>query len=181
MNNLLRRLEQERERSSYLLSALKRQLNAIREGCRADYPLLGELLEQLNRRLGAYRRSHEHLFCDSQARHQPELARLVDEIRQRHSRLYDGGRQCRQAVEDVLNDCLVPRQALLQPGLQYLNGYPRYLQCRERAILAVASTLVAADRPWAADWPAAGNGEHYNWRAAGDRRRGAPRRLSWQF
>jgi len=131
------------------LDELQRQMDRFHAGERPDYERMLEIIDALRE---AGERSHhprEDVAFDRLARRCPELALILERLKQEHRVITAAGERLRELLSEALDGAVLQRAELEVAAAMYLVYYGNHIAHEEEDILARADKALTAE-----DWEA---------------------------
>jgi hemerythrin-like domain-containing protein len=148
MTGIIGALRQQHSNISEMLDAFERQLTTFGAGESPDYDIIQGSVAYCLQYLDRYHHPREQLLlCKLRAR-DPVAAAAVENLEREHSELAQRARRVAVAVQDVLSDVQMSRQAVGRLARDFVDSYRHHMMTEERIFFPAAiASLEAGD--WA--------------------------------
>ena len=147
MPEALRRLRDEHRNITRLLDALEHQLGAFAAGERPDYDVLAAIANYFTGFPDCCHHPKEDLILQRLRRRDPAAAAKVGDLEAEHERIGELARHFREAVENVLAEVEVSREAFDAVARHFIEHQRRHLEMEEERFFPEALAALTAE-----DW-----------------------------
>lgn len=142
------RWRNEHVRFGRLLDLLEAELNRFHVGMRPDYAVMLDVMRYMTSYADASHHPREDMAFLMAAERDVRVRRSVQDLVDEHVDITKSGDDLVELLEAVLEDALIARREVEEPGRDYLRALRAHMRREERLFPAVTRTLAAAD--WAA-------------------------------
>jgi hemerythrin-like domain-containing protein len=147
MPEALRRLQEEHRNIMRLLDALEQQLAVFDTAKQPDYDVLAAIADYFTGFPDRCHHPKEDLILQRLRGRDPAAAAKVDDLEAQHKRIGELAVHFKEAVQNVLDEVEVSREAFDAVARQFIAEQRRHLQMEEQYFFPVASAKLSAD-----DW-----------------------------
>jgi hemerythrin-like domain-containing protein len=134
---------------SVLLGLLERQLDLFHRGESPDYDLMSDIMFYMAHYTDAVHHPREDLAFAKLRQRDPAAEPFVAELAEQHARLKESGETLIQALDDIINGSISPRERIELPGRAYIETFRKHMQREEATLLPLVAKLLHA-RDWSA-------------------------------
>lgn len=136
----------EHQRFAKLITLLEEQIAQFHRGDQPDYELLRDIFDYMTNYPDRFHHPKEDLvFARLAARKLGAKAHVI-ELQRQHRLIAASGTRFLANLEAALNGTILPRAAVEEPALEYINLYRTHMALEEEQLFPLArSILVAAD------------------------------------
>jgi hemerythrin-like domain-containing protein len=131
-----------------LLDILEGQLDLFHKGDSPDYELMLDIMFYMTHYPDVLHHAKEDLAFARIREREVDVAPIVDELSEQHSRLKHSGDALVHALDDIVNGSITSREHVETPGREYVADFRSHMQREEAAILPLAEKLLRA-KDWA--------------------------------
>lgn len=147
MAETVRMLRQEHANMAKLLDALERQVALFDKGELPDYDIIEGVIDYCLAYPDLFHHPKEDLIYRRMQEREPEAAAAVGDLLSEHERLAALTRHLAEAVQNVLLELNVPRDAVLKVAREFLDAYREHIRIEEAAFFPAALAALSEE-----DW-----------------------------
>lgn len=147
MPEALSRLREEHENILRLLDALEHQVAVFESGKRPDYDVLSAVADYFTGFPDRCHHPKEDLILQKLRRRDPAAAAQVGDLETDHEHIGELARHFKEAVQNVLDEVEVSREAFVAVARHFLEEQRRHLRMEEQRFFPAALAALTAD-----DW-----------------------------
>jgi hemerythrin-like domain-containing protein len=138
MSQVVRALRQEHADLAKLLNALERQLDVFDQGGTPDYDIVQGVIGYCLAYPDLYHHPKEDLVLDRLRQRDPDAAAAIGDLQPEHEALAELTRRFADAVDSVLKEAEVSRDAVHELARAFLDFYRRHIVMEERQFFPAA-------------------------------------------
>jgi len=147
MPEALSRLQEEHKNIVRLLDALAHQVDVFDAGERPDYDVLAAVADYFTGFPDRCHHPKEDLILQRLRQRDPAAAEGIGDLEAEHERVGELARRFKEAVQNVLDEVEVPRDAFATVARQFVDYQRKHLQMEEQRFFPAARAALGAD-----DW-----------------------------
>ena len=148
MADNIARWRDEHFRFATLLGVVERQLDRFHSGEQPDYALALDVMRYMNGYPDRCHHPQEDVAFERVAAREPAHAGAIAALLEEHEEIDRSGERLVQLFEEVLDDAVLSREQVEQPGRAYIRLLRDHMRREEEFFERAASVLDASD--WAA-------------------------------
>jgi hemerythrin-like domain-containing protein len=131
MSKVVRALRREHADIARLLDALERELDVFDQGGTPDYDIVQGVIDYCLAYPDLYHHPKEDLVLDRLRQRDPQAAAAIGELQPEHEALAELTRRFADAVDSVLKEAEVSREAVHELAREFLDFYRRHIAMEE--------------------------------------------------
>jgi hemerythrin-like domain-containing protein len=147
MSNPIARWREEHVRFAKLLDTLEAQLDCFHRAERPDYPLMLEVMRYMRHYPDTSHHPREDLAFEKVAQRDPRARAMFAQLVQEHRDIDHAGATLVELLEGVLDDAILSREAVEEPGREYIRRLRAHMDSEEVLFPFVQTWLEPRD--WA--------------------------------
>jgi hemerythrin-like domain-containing protein len=147
MPEALTRLQEEHKTIVRLLDALAHQVDVFDTGERPDYDVLAAIADYFTGFPDRCHHPKEDLILQRLRQRDPAAAEAIGDLEAEHERVGELARRFKKAVQNVLDEVEVSRDAFAMVARHFVDCQRKHLQMEEQRFFPVARAALSAD-----DW-----------------------------
>lgn len=145
MTNQIARWREEHVRFAKLLDTLEAQLECFHRAERPDYPLMLEVMRYMRHYPDTSHHPREDLAFEKVAERDPRARPMFARLVQEHRDIDAAGARLVELLEGVLDDAILSREAVEEPGREYIRRLRGHMASEEVLFPFVVTWLEAQD------------------------------------
>jgi hemerythrin-like domain-containing protein len=147
MTGIIHALRRQHSNISGMLDAFERQLCSFDAGESPDYDIIQGSVAYCLHYLDRCHHPREQLLARKLCNRNPGHATIVEDLEKEHGELLQRARRVQAAIQNVLWDVEVPRQAIGQLARDFVDSYRHHMTAEERVFFPAAIASLEPD-----DW-----------------------------
>jgi hemerythrin-like domain-containing protein len=147
MPEALRHLQEEHKNIVRLLDVLANQVDVFDAGERPDYDVLAAIADYFTGFPDRCHHPKEDIILQRLRERDPAAAEAIGDLETEHERVGELARHFKEAVQNVLDEVEVSRDAFSTVARHFIDYQRKHLQMEEQRFFPVARTALSAD-----DW-----------------------------
>lgn len=147
MPEALSRLQEEHKNIVRLLDVLAHQVEVFESGERPDYDVLAAVADYFTGFPDRCHHPKEDVILQRLRQRDPAAAKAIGDLEAEHERVGELARRFKEAVQNVLDEVEVSRDAFATAARHFIDYQRKHLQMEEQRFFPVARTALGAD-----DW-----------------------------
>ncbi len=144
MSTVIESIHQEHVAMAKLLDALERQLVAIDTGETPDYDIVKGVIDYCLTYPDLHHHPKEDLVFEALRRRDPATAEVIGDLEAEHRDLADLSRRFAAAVQNVLDEAEISREAFAKLAWHFVGQYRHHMSLEERVFLPAAREALNA-------------------------------------